>query len=99
MLMNAGGAVEPVIDIDIKSRAAKHGHGWIAKPAVNVLLFGKSGGGVYPANDVPWIDPAGQSGFDQSFRGDIRKGLLAIILCFPSILDELAEFLKFLHAS
>src|ERR1043166_5276811 len=99
MLMNAGGAVEPVIDVDIKSRAAKHGYGWIAKPAFDVLLFGKGGGCVYPANDVPGIEPAGQTGFDQNLRGDIRKRLLAVILRFPTILDELAELLKFLHAS
>jgi hypothetical protein len=56
VLMDAGGAVEPVVDVDIKPWTSKKRDWRITKASWNILLFREANRRVHPANDVPGID-------------------------------------------
>ena len=59
MLVNRGRAVEPEIDVDIKSGAGEERDWGITETAFDVLLLRKRDGGVYPTDNFPRVDARG----------------------------------------
>ena len=91
MLMDAGGAVEPVVDVDKKPRAREEGYGRVSETSFNILLFGKRRCGVHPANDLPGINACRQVGFDERLGSNIGEKLFTIVLGFPTSFYQRAE--------
>src|SRR5260370_27340357 len=56
VLMNTGGAIEPIVDIDVKCGSNVERDWRISKPGVNIHLLGQIGSVMSPANDLPRVD-------------------------------------------
>src|SRR6267143_4515848 len=80
MLMNGGGTVEPVIDVDIKPSAREHRYRRISETPLDILLLRKRHGIVYPANDFPGIDARRQVRLGESLRGNFGEYLFIVVL-------------------
>src|SRR6185436_19139578 len=97
MLMDTGGAVEPVVDVDVKPGAAKQSYWRIAETSFNVVLLRQRLCGMYPANDVPGVNACRQVNIDERLCRNFREKLFTVVLGFPPVFHQRAEFLKFLH--
>src|SRR5688572_2118871 len=84
VLMDAGGAVEPVVDVDVKPGTGKESDGRITELSRDIFLLGKRDSGMNPANDLPGIDSRGKIRFGECLRGDFGKLLLAVVLRSPT---------------
>src|ERR1044072_1182501 len=97
MVMDAGSAVEPVIDGDEEPCACEERDGRVSKTTFYVLVFRNRGSCVYPAYHLPGINAGRQVGLRKSLGGDFGEKLFTIILGFPTTFYQRAEILKFLH--
>lgn len=95
--MNAGGAVEPVVNVDIKPWAGEQRYRRISESSFNIVLLGQRPGSVYPADDFPGVNACRQVRLAERLRSNLRKELLTVVLNFPAAFYQGAEFLKVLH--
>jgi len=95
MLVNGGGAIEPVVDVNVKPWPNVDGDRWIAKLSQRIHLFRQVRCLLRPANDLPRIYRGPH--FRQRCGGYFRKRILAVILVAPASFNDGAKFGKRLH--
>src|SRR6266542_3938132 len=99
MLMNARGAVEPKVNVDIESRPNVNSQRRITKVRLNIHLLRQVESCVNPTNELPRIRPVAEVHLGERLGRSSGKQILVVILVTPAALYEPAKFSELLHAT
>jgi hypothetical protein len=97
VLVDAGGTVEPKINVNIESRSNVDGEGRITEVRFEVHLLWQIGSCLSPTNDVPRIDAIAQIQIKESLRGNDGKLIFVVVLVAPAPFHERAKIGEWFH--